>query len=338
MNDPSPSPQGLSPQGKAAGIAKPAGKDAEEPRTWFERVWRFLHNLLRPPADVEDLREVVEELIEEPLSESGLSQEEYVLLSHLAKIRERKVSDCMIQRTDIVAAGEDATIGDLVDLMAAHGHSRIPIYRDTLDDVAGMVHIKDILPCLAYEQTRSLQDLLRPVLFVAPSMGAAKLLLQMQQTRHHVAMIVDEFGGIDGMVTIGDLVEQVVGEIEDEHDAPPAPMLVRRADNTLLIDARMPIDDFEKQTGQTLSLHEDDDVDTLGGYVAHMAGRVPQIGEKIAGHNVVFEVLEMDQGRIRRLRIRPHTPAAAEVKETAASTASPTEGANTSSSIRARVG
>lgn len=328
MNDPlssSPPP----PQGKSADGARLAGTDAEEPRTWAERIWRFLHNLLRPPADVEDLREVVEELIEEPLSESGLSQEEHVLLSHLAKIRERKVSDCMIQRTDIVAAGEDATLSDLVDLMAAHGHSRIPIYRDTLDDVAGMVHIKDILPCIAYEQTRSLQDLMRPVLFVAPSMGAAKLLLQMRQTRHHVAMVVDEFGGIDGMVTIGDLVEQVVGEIEDEHDAPPAPMLVRRSDNTLLIDARMPIEDFRQQTGQALPLHADDDIDTLGGYVAHLAGRVPQIGEKIVAHHVMFEVLEMDQGRIRRLRMRPHTPASTEQKElsvkaTSADLAAPT--------------
>ncbi|MBV8061480.1 MAG: CBS domain-containing protein [Alphaproteobacteria bacterium] len=173
MNDPSPSPQG-----KIAEKTKLAGTGAEEPRTWTERLWRALHNLLRPPADVEDLREVVEELIEEPLSESGLSQEEHVLLTHLMTLRERKVSDCMIQRTDIISAADDASLSDLVDLMAAHGHSRIPIYRETLDDVVGMVHIKDIMPCIAYQQTRSVADLLRPVLFVAPSMAAAKLLLQ----------------------------------------------------------------------------------------------------------------------------------------------------------------
>ncbi len=194
---------------------------------------------------------------------------------------------------------------ELVDLMAAHAHSRIPIYRGTLDDVIGMVHMKDILPCIAYSQDRTIADLLRPVLFVVPSMPAGKLLLQMRQTRQHMAMVVDEFGGVDGLVTIEDLVEEIVGEIEDEHDAPPAPTLIARADGTLLVDARLSIADFGSKTGFNLPQLDGEDIDTLGGYVANLAGHVPRIGEKVAGSGFHFEVLEMDQGRIRRLRIRP---------------------------------
>lgn len=271
----------------------------------LHRVWQRLHSLVRPPPDAQVLREVVEELIEEPLSESGISQAERMLLGNILTLREKKISDCMIQRADIIAADIDADMRELVDLMAAHAHSRIPIYRETLDDVIGMVHMKDIMPCLAYDQKRAIADLLRPVMFVAPSMPAAKLLLQMRQNRQHMAMVVDEFGGVDGIVTIEDLVEQVVGQIEDEHDAPPAPPLITRADGTLLVDARMSISEFEAQTGAKLLILEGEDIDTLGGYVAQLAGHMPHIGEKIAGETFSFEALEMDQGRVRRLRLRP---------------------------------
>jgi CBS domain containing-hemolysin-like protein len=189
--------------------------------------------------------------------------------------------------------------------MAAHAHSRIPIYRETLDDVIGMIHIKDVMPCLTNQKPREIQDLLRPVLFVAPSMPVGKLLLQMRQTRQHMAMVVDEFGGVDGMVTIEDLVEEIVGEIDDEHDAPPAPPIIARADGTLLVDARLPIDDFQQQTGITLPPLDGEDIDTLGGYVAHLAGRVPQIGESFrSDEGLRFDILEMDQSRIARLRVR----------------------------------
>lgn len=287
---------------------------AEEPRTWWHEFVRFVRHLWRPTPDAEALREVVEEIIEEPLSESGLSSAERMLLGNIMALRDRKVADCMIQRADIVAADIDSALKDLVDVMAAHAHSRIPIYRETLDDVIGMVHIKDILPCLAYQQERTIADLIRPVMFVAPSMAAARLLLQMRQTRQHMAMVVDEFGGIDGMVTIEDLVEEIVGEIEDEHDAPPPSSLIARADGTLLIDARLPIEEFEKRTTIKLPLLEGEDVDTLGGYVANLAGRIPHIGEKVIGNGLSFEILEMDQSRIRHLRVRPLPPAAPPAK------------------------
>lgn len=278
---------------------------AEEPRSWWFKIWHTLHNKVRPPADAEILREVVEELIEEPLSESGISPAERMLLGNIMNLRERKVGDCMVPRADIIAADITSSIKEVADLMATHAHSRIPIYRDTLDDVIGMVHMKDILPCLVYQQPRTVADLLRPVLFMAPSMSASKLLLHMRTTRQHMSVVVDEFGGIDGLCTIEDLVEEIVGEIDDEHDAPVSSPIITRTDGTLLVDARLPIEEFEIRTGIKLPIQEGENIDTLGGYVANLAGRMPHIGESFRGsNNLVFEILERDQSSIKRLRVR----------------------------------
>lgn len=277
----------------------------EEPRTWWFKLWHLLHNLVRPPPDAEVLREVVEELIEEPLSESGISPAERMLLANIMNLRERKVGDCMVPRADIIAADVSSNLKEIADLMATHAHSRIPIYRGTLDDVIGMVHMKDIMPCLANQQMRSIPDLLRPVLFMAPSMPASKLLLHMRSTRQHMAVVVDEFGGIDGLCTIEDIVEEIVGEIDDEHDAPAGSPIITRTDGTLLVDARLPIEDFEVRTGLKLAALEGEEFDTLGGYVATLAGRMPHIGESFHGTDgLIFEVLERDQSSISRLRVR----------------------------------
>ena len=281
----------------------PPGTQA--PRSWWRSLWHTIHLILHPRPDAEVLREVVEELIDEPPSESGISPAEGMLLANIMNLRERRAGDCMVPRADIVAADVSIQIKDLIEMMAAHAHSRIPIYRDTLDDVIGMVHMKDLIPCIAHNHNRIIADLLRPVMFVAPSMPASRLLLQMRQTRQHMALVVDEFGGIDGLVTIEDLVEEIVGEIEDEHDVPSAASIIARADGTLLVDARLPIKEFEARTGTSLESPEDGEVDTLGGYVANLAGRVPHIGEAFRNeHGMNFEVLEMDQTRIKRLRVR----------------------------------
>lgn len=286
-------------------VVTPTEPPAEEPRSWWRSLSHKLHSLLRPRADAEVLREVVEELIEEPSSETGVSPAEHLLLANIVNLHVRKAGDCMVPRADIVAADIGSGLRELIDLMASSAHSRIPIYRDTLDDVIGMVHMKDIIPCIAHNQSRIIADLLRPVLFVAPSMPAAKLLLQMRQTRQHMALVVDEFGGIDGLVTIEDLVEEIVGEIEDEHDAPAVASIIARADGTLLIDARLPIEEFETHTGVRLDSTSSDEIATLGGYVVNLAGRVPHIGESFKNESgLSFEVLEMDQSRIKRLRVK----------------------------------
>jgi len=285
--------------------SSPLSTGSEETRAWWSTPWQMLRNLLHPRSDAEVLRDVVEELIEEPPSESGISSAEGMLLANIMNLREKRASDCMVPRADIVASDVGSSLKELVDLMASSAHSRIPIYRETLDDVIGMVHMKDIVPCISNQQTRAIADLLRPVMFVAPSMPASKLLLQMRQTRQHMALVVDEFGGVDGLVTIEDLVEEIVGEIEDEHDAPSTSSIIARADGTLLVDARLPIKDFEARTGTVLDAPEEGEIDTIGGYVANLAGRVPHIGENFPSANgMSFEILEMDQSRVKRLRVR----------------------------------
>ncbi|MER2520752.1 MAG: hemolysin family protein [Bdellovibrionales bacterium] len=245
------------------------------------------------------------EVLAQPSSRSGVQAAERMLLSNVLKLRERKVSDCFVHRTDIISADIDNGMQGVIELMALHAHSRIPIYRETLDDVIGMIHMKDVVHCLAQGQERTIGDLLRPVLYVAHSMPAAKLMLQMLQSRQHMAMVVDEFGGIDGLVTIENLVEQVVGEIEDEHDLPPSPPIVSRADGVLLVDARIALEDFQNKTGYALPPQEAEGVDTLGGYVANHAGHIPHLGEIVVCAGLAFDVQEMDQGSVKRLRVRP---------------------------------
>jgi len=189
--------------------------------------------------------------------------------------------------------------------MSACGHSRLPVFRENLDDVVGMLHIKDLLPCWEVDRDTGIGKIVRKPLFVAPSMPVLELLLQMRVQRLHMALVVDEFGGIDGLVTIEDLVEEIIGEIEDEHDEDRGPGLVRRGGGIIDVDARLEIDDFEAEAGAFLTADErDEDIDTMGGLVFYLAGRVPGRGEVI-GHEsgIEFEVLEADPRRIRRLRV-----------------------------------
>ena len=176
----------------------------------------------------------------------------------------------------------------------------------------GFVHVKDILGPVAERRPTRLERLLRKVLFVAPSVPILDLLVQMRQARTHIAMVVDEFGGIDGLVTIEDVIEEIVGEIEDEHDVDAAPVLIERPDGSVIADARIPIDAFEEQHGTRLRPEgEQEAVDTLGGLVFTLAGRVPKRGEVIAHPDgIEFEVLDADPRRVKRLRVRGLPPAA----------------------------
>jgi CBS domain containing-hemolysin-like protein len=197
--------------------------------------------------------------------------------------------------------------------MVEQGHSRVPVYRETLDNVIGFVHVKDLLGPATERRTIKLSLMLRKVLFVAPSVPILDLLVQMRQARTHIAMVVDEFGGIDGLVTIEDLIEEIVGEIEDEHDVADGPRLAERADGTLIADARTPIEVLEERQGiQLRSNGEQEEVDTLGGLVSGLAGRVPKRGEIIAHPSgIEFEVLDADPRKIKRLRVRCPPDAAA---------------------------
>jgi magnesium and cobalt transporter len=271
---------------------------------------RALLRLLRRPRGQ---RETIDALVATAATELGtpITPQERVLIGNVLKGHGRNASDVMVPRVDIVALDVDQPFAEVVKCMVEHGHSRVPVYRETLDDVIGFVHVKDVLGPVADRRPARLERLLRKVLFVAPSVPILDLLVQMRQARTHIAMVIDEFGGIDGLVTIEDLIEEIVGEIEDEHDVDVAPVLIERPDGSVIADARIPIEALEEQHGIQLRPPGDQEaVDTLGGLVFTLAGRVPKRGEVIAHPDgIEFEVLDADPRRIKRLRVRGLRPA-----------------------------
>ncbi len=264
------------------------------------------------------LREELEELIEEHKEEQPIDPHERTLLSNILKLHELNAADIMVPRVDIVALEVDMPFGEAVKQIVEHGHSRVPLYRETLDDVIGMLHIKDLLPYAADGKPVPLGKLARKVLFAAPTMPVLDLLLQMRLSRVHMALVVDEFGGIDGLVTIEDVIEEIVGEIEDEHDDADQPKLIERPDGSLIADARTRIEALQERVPTTplLPREEEETIDTLGGLVGALAGRVPNRGEVFKhSSGLEFEVLDADPRRIKRVRVRglPPAPASADV-------------------------
>ncbi|MEP6829296.1 MAG: hemolysin family protein [Rhizomicrobium sp.] len=258
------------------------------------------------------MRESLEEVIEESeRKEPALSQQERVMLANLLGFGELKVSDVMVPRAQILAVDEDTPMSELVALFRDAKHSRLPVYRETLDDPTGLVHVKDVLTLLEPDGAggyrpvpSSIARLKRPILFAPPSMRALDLLLKMQASHTHLALVIDEYGGTDGLVSIEDIIEEIVGDIADEHDEETPPLM--REGEDFIADARLELEDFKSETGIDLATPETDvDVDSLGGLVVWLLGRVPQRGEIVAhpaGYE--FEVLEADPRKVKRLRIR----------------------------------
>jgi CBS domain containing-hemolysin-like protein len=235
-----------------------------------------------------------------------LDAQERALLGNVLKLRGKTAVDVMVPRADIVAMPEDLTLEQAIRTIQREGHSRFPVYREQLDEVVGMVHIKDVFASVGREAPFSMAAVLRRPLFVVPSVPVLDLLLQMRQARMHLALVVDEYGGIDGLVTIEDLVETIVGDISDEHDEDRPPQIVERPDGLIDLDARTPIELFEQRLGTVLTDDErDQDIDTVGGLVFTLAGRVPAKGELVShASGLEFRVLDADPRRIRRLRVR----------------------------------
>jgi len=300
---------------------------------WLDRVLVRLG--LRAGASI---REDIADALEHPALTADFSPQERALLKNVLGFREFRVKDVMVPRADIVAVPSSISIGELLGVFRTAGHSRLPVYAETLDDPRGMVHIRDFLDHLAsrseagrprrrrkatpeavpdivnIEMSEALTAarLLRPVLFAPPSMPALDLLVRMQATRTHMALVIDEYGGTDGLVSLEDLVEVIVGDIEDEHDDAEAPMIQRLADGSRLADARLDLDEASRELGVALrdsvSMEE---VDTIGGLIVVLAGRVPVRGEVIAGPGgLEFEVLDADPRRLKRIKIhdRPAAP------------------------------
>lgn len=226
----------------------------------------------------------------------------------MVNLRRMRVDDVAIPKAEIIAAPLSIPLEDLVTMFREHGFSRIPVFRGTLDSPLGLIHLKDLALKHGFGAGGkfTLRPMLRPLLYVPPSMPIGVLLQQMQQKRIHMALVIDEYGGVDGLVTIEDLIEQVIGEIEDEHDEEEGGMWVSEKPGQWLIQARAPLNEVEAETGLRLvSDDEGEEVDTLGGLIFMLTGRVPLRGEVIAHPSgAEFEVVEADPRRIKRLRLR----------------------------------
>lgn len=303
-------------------------KPHESGGNWFTRTFRALFGL-KPGSIRADLKDILDGV--SPI-ESGFSPEESRMLKNILGLRERRVGDVMVPRADIIAVQQDIQIGELVKVFEGAGHSRLVVYDDTLDDPVGMVHIRDLIgfmtmraavdpeknakrkkPLPAGLDFKTLDlamplaaaKIVREILFVPPSARVIDLLERMQAKQIHLALVVDEYGGSDGIVSIEDIVEQIVGEIADEHDEDDSADVVRQPNGSYIADARAKIEDVVGIVGHDFDIGDAaEEVDTLGGYLVTRAGRLPLRGELIPGPGLFeFEVLDADPRRVKRVRI-----------------------------------
>lgn len=301
---------------------------AHDGENWFMRALRALFGW-KPSSTRADLKDILDAM---GPGESGFSPEESRMLKNILGLRERRVGDVMIPRADIIAVQQDIKIGDLVRVFEGAAHSRLVVYNDTLDDPVGMVHIRDLI---AFMTARAAVDpvknakrkkplpagldmkainlamplstakIVREILFVPPSMRVIDLLARMQATRIHLSLVVDEYGGTDGLASIEDIVEQIVGEIADEHDEDELPAVTQQPDGSFVADARATIEDVVDTVGNDFDVGDAaEEVDTIGGYLVTCAGRLPVRGEIVPGPGLFeFEVLDADPRRVKRVRI-----------------------------------
>ncbi|WP_417668487.1 transporter associated domain-containing protein [Roseibium sp.] len=324
--------------GKTLPDEEPQQRGTQQPAAF----WNKFRRIFSARRGSGSLRENLEdELARESGSDAAFSPEERLLLGNILRLRELRVDDVMIPRADIDAVESGISLGRLMDLFRESGHSRMPVYEETLDDPRGMVHIKDLMALISangeaadtnegeereerngvghnapvpdlsrVDLSVSLKDagLIRQLLFVPPSMPATDLMAKMQADRIQMALVIDEYGGTDGLVSLEDLVEEVVGDIEDEHDEDEEAMLVPSAEGIWVADPRMPLDELGKELSVDFdSTEASEDVDTLGGLLYVSVGRVPVRGELLHVQDVPgyeFEILDADPRRIKRLRIR----------------------------------
>jgi len=299
----------------------------EQPEGWLTRVMRILFGW-KAASTRADLELVL--TTEQP--QSGFSPEEAAMLKNILGLRETRIERVMVPRADIVAVQQDIAIGDLIKVFEVAGHSRLVVYNDTLDDPAGMVHIRDLVAFMAARAAIDAEKTVEPehqpaahlnfanldlslpltaakivreILYAPPSMPALDLLAKMQATRIHLALVIDEYGGSDGLVSIEDLVELIVGDIADEHDEKEGPTVTRQPDGSFLANGRASLEEVRAAIGEQFDVGEvAQEVDTLGGYLVTKAGHVPVRGELVPGPEPFeAEVLDADPRRVKRVRI-----------------------------------
>jgi CBS domain containing-hemolysin-like protein len=325
MAEPSPRPEPT--EGERHSLPVVTSAQTDQPESWLTRMKRALFGW-RAPSPRADLELV---LTAEP-AQSDFSPEEAAMLKNILALRETRIERIMVTRADIVAVQQDITLGELVKVFEVAAHSRLVVYNDTLDDPAGMVHIRDLIAFMAARashdetvadgsaksKTAALNfanidlstpltaaKIVREILYAPPSMPALDLLAKMQATRIHLALVIDEYGGSDGLVSIEDLVELIVGDIADEHDEQESPAITRQSDGSFLANGRASLDDVRAAIGSQFDVGDvAEDVDTLGGYLVTKAGHVPVRGELVPGPEPFeAEVLDADPRRVKRVKI-----------------------------------
>ena len=263
------------------------------------------------PLKRDNFKEAIEDLIEEQeVSDEKLDAGTKKIFSNVIDIRNKCVEDVMVPRADISAISEDSFMDSLMKIMSKTKHSRIPTYSENLDKITGMIHIRDFLSLLNTFDRREIKkkkikDISRKIILTSPSMKILDLLLKMRSEKIHMSVVVDEYGGTDGLVTIEDLVEEIVGEIEDEHDMVQRLYFKKLKKNSYEVSARMLINEFEKKIKKTIIFDEKDKIDTLGGLVFSLAERIPERGEiiKYEQQNMEFNVVEADTRKIKKIVI-----------------------------------
>jgi len=328
---PDPEPPSSSEPSATRNLPVPVPRRSQSDRAradnWFTRALRTIFRW-KSSTFRADLRDV----LEDGAGETGLSPTERAMLKNILGLRERRVLDVMVPRADIIGVQRDIALGELMKVFESAGHSRLVVYDETLDDAGGMVHIRDLvafmtvraslsgksnrrrkkplpagldLKAVDLSMPLSATKIVREILYAPPSMPVLDLLAKMQTTRIHLALVVDEYGGADGVVSIEDIVEQIVGEIADEHDQDTAPGVVHQSDGSFLADARASLEDVTATVGGEFDVGDvAQEVDTLAGYVAARIGRVPVRGELVPGPGPFeLEILDADPRRVKKLRI-----------------------------------
>jgi CBS domain containing-hemolysin-like protein len=284
------------------------------------------------------IRDDIQDALEDTATDSDFSPLERAMLKNVLTLHEVRVEDIMVPRADIIAVSLDTNLTDALSLFRTAGHSRLPVHGGTLDDPRGMIHIRDLVEYIAAAAAAaearqsepssaarenepwlpkrggldmslplSEAEILRPVLFVPPSMPAIDLLVKMQATRTHMALVIDEYGGTDGLASIEDIVEMIVGDIEDEHDYDESPKIERADEGSFIVDARAGLEDVSLAIGIDLTATRDaEDIDTLGGLVTALAGHVPLRGEILIEGPLEFEILDADPRRVKRIKVHRH--------------------------------
>jgi CBS domain containing-hemolysin-like protein len=334
------------PESEHRGLPMVVAQPAEPQEGWLTRVMRILFGW-KAAATRADLEHVL--TAEQP--QSGFSPEEAAMLKNILGLRECRIESVMVPRADIVAVQQDIAVGELVRVFEVAAHSRLVVYNDTLDDPTGMIHIRDLIAFMAARASTknpatapegetpqpaglnlgnvdlamplSAAKIVREILYAPPSMPVLDLLAKMQATRIHLALIIDEYGGTDGLVSMEDLVELIVGDIADEHDERELPAVTRQSDGSFLANGRASLDDVRAVIGDEFDVgNAAQEVDTLGGYLVLRAGHVPVRGELVPGPETFeAEVLDADPRRVKRARIyrrKDRRPAAAREQPAAA--------------------